>query len=275
MLYISDNIGFVYAISLDNGEILWIKNFEIPFKSKIKIFEKKIFLINQDNRILCLSTEDGAKNWDIRSIGSFIKTQNFLPASISKDGFLVTLVSSGDLVKSKVNNGKIFWSLNATASSFAHDTDFFSSSNIVLADEDVIFFASDSIFSFSFSNGYLNWMQDIKSSNTPIIDGKYIFLVSDDGYFLCLDRKTGKIIWSTNILKILKEKKRNTKITGFVMGSGKIYATTLNGFLIISSATLGNVESYKKIGDSITAPPVISEGSLYLLTENSKVYGFN
>ena len=59
------------------------------------------------------------------------------------------------------------------------------------------------------------------------------------------------------------------------MGSGKIYATTLNGFLIISSATLGNVESYKKIGDSITAPPVISEGSLYLLTENSKVYGFN
>ena len=118
-------------------------------------------------------------------------------------------------------------------------------------------------------------MQDIKSSNTPIIDGKYIFLVSDDGYFLCLDRKTGKIIWSTNILKILKEKKRNTKITGFVMGSGKIYATTLNGFLIISSATSGNVESYKKIGDSITAPPVISEGSLYLLTENSKIYGFN
>ncbi len=275
VLYISDNIGFVYAISLDNGEILWIKNFEIPFKSKIKIFEKKIFLINQDNRILCLSTEDGAKNWDIRSIGSFIKTQNFLSASISKDGFLVTLVSSGDLVKSKVNNGKIFWSLNATASSFAHDTDFFSSSNIVLADEDVVFFASDSIFSFNYSNGYLNWMQDIKSSNTPIIDGKYIFLVSDDGYFLCLDRKTGKIIWSTNILKILKEKKRNTKITGFVMGSGKIYATTLNGFLIISSATLGNVESYKKIGDSITAPPVISEGSLYLLTENSKVYGFN
>ena len=275
VLYVSDNIGFVYAIHLNDGKIIWIKKFDIPFKSKIKVFEKKIFLINQDNRILCLKTKDGSKIWDIRSIGSFIKTQNFLPLSISKDGFLVTLVSSGDLVKSSPDNGKIFWSLNATASSFAHDTDFFTASNIVISDDDVIFFASDAIYSFNFSNGYLNWKQDIKSNNTPIIDGDFVFSISNDGYFICLERKNGKIIWSTNILKILKEKKRETKITGFVMGSGKIYATTLNGYLIISSASSGNVESFKKIGGTITAPPVISEGSLYLLTENSKIYGFN
>ena len=275
IIYVSDNIGFVYAIRSDNGEIVWIKNFEIPFKSKIKIYDKKIFLINQDNRILCLETADGTKIWDIRSISSFIKTQNFLPVSISKDGFLVTLVSSGDLVKSNISNGKIYWSLNAIASSFAHDTDFFNSSNIVLVEDEVIFLASGSIYSFNFSNGYLNWKQDVESNNTPIIDGQYIFLVSNDGFFVCLERKNGNIIWSTNILKILKEKKRETKISGFVMGSGKIYATTLNGFLITSSATSGDVESYKKIGDTITAPPIISEGSLYLLTENSKIYGFN
>ena len=274
-LYISDNLGFVYAMSLDNGEILWIKNFEVPFKSKIKIFEKKILLINQDNRIMCLKIEDGTKNWDIRSIGSFIKTQNFLPVSISKDGFLITLVSSGDLVKSKVSNGKIFWSLNATASSFAHDTDFFSASNIVLVDNDVIFFASDSIYSFNFSNGFLNWAKEIKSTITPIVDGKNIFLITNNGYFLCLKKESGEINWSTNILKILKEKKRNTKITGFVMGSGKVYATTHNGYLITSSATTGITESYKKIGDTITSSPVISEGSLYVLTESSKIYGFN
>ena len=129
--------------------------------------------------------------------------------------------------------------------------------------------------SFNFSNGYLNWKLNAKSNSTPIIDGHYVFLISNSGYFICLERKNGKIIWSTNILKILKKKKRETKITGFVMGSGKIYATTLNGYLIISSASSGNVESFKKIGNTITAPPVISEGSLYLLTENSKIYGFN
>ena len=56
------------------------------------------------------------------------------------------------------------------------------------------------------------------------------FLISDNGYYVNLDRNSGKIIWSTNILKILKKKKQMTQITGFIMGSGKIYATTLNGY---------------------------------------------
>ena len=69
-IYIADNLGFIYAISLDSGEVIWIKNHGIPLKSKIKIYEGKIFLINQDNRILALNEKDGSVIWDIRSIFS-------------------------------------------------------------------------------------------------------------------------------------------------------------------------------------------------------------
>ena len=124
-------------------------------------------------------------------------------------------------------------------------------------------------------NGYLNWKKDIGSKNTPIIDGNNVFLVSDNGYFVNLDRQTGKIIWSTNILKVLKKKKQKTRITGFIMGSGKIYAVSLNGYLIVCSAVSGNVEYSKKIGDTITTAPIISDGSLYLLTEKPRIFGFN
>ena len=83
--------------------------------------------------------------------------------------------------------------------------------------------------------------KNIASTNTPIIDGKNIFLISDNGYFVNIDKISGKIIWSTYILKNLKKKKQMTRITGFVLGSGKIYAVTLNGYLIISSAYSGKV----------------------------------
>ena len=66
-----------------------------------------------------------------------------------------------------------------------------------------------------------------------------------------------------------------TRITGFVMGSGKIYAVSLNGYLIVCSAVSGNTEYFRKIGDTIMAAPIISNGSLYILTENSKILGFN
>ena len=44
--------------------------------------------------------------------------------------------------------------------------------------------------------------------------------------------------------------------------------------LIVASATSGKVENFKKVSDSILSSPIISEGSLYILTENSKILGF-
>ena len=274
-VYISDNIGFIYALNLDDGELIWVKNHGIPLKSKIKVFDDKIFLINQDNRLISLNVKDGSKVWDIRTISSFIKTQNFLSLAISEEGHVVALNSSGDLLKAKAKNGTVLWSLNALRSSFAHATDFFTSSGVVIHDDDVFFSAGKSILSVSLKNGTINWQQEANSVATPIVDEKNIFAVTDNGFFLILDRDTGNIISSSNILKSLKKKKQLTKITGFIMGSGKIYSVTSNGYLIVSSAISGRAEYSRKIGDTITSSPVINEGKLYILTEDSRIIGFN
>jgi len=272
-IYVADNIGFIYSINLSNGKVVWIKNHGIPFKSQIKVFENKIFLINHDNRVICLDIEKGSKLWDVRAISSFIKTQNFLPVAISQQGDVVALTSSGDLLKLNSMTGQVYWSLNITGSTSG--TDFFRSSEIVIHDNEIIFSGLSKAFSFDLSNGYLNWEKNIGPANTPIVDGNNIFLITNNGYFINLNRDSGEIIWSTNILKILKKKKRNTQISGFIMGSGKIYATTLNGYLIVCSANSGKIEFFKKIGGQIAAEPIISNGSLYILTEKPMITGFN
>ena len=128
----------------------------------------------------------------------------------------------------------------------------------------------------------LLWKTPLKAEGhaSPIVHGNRVYIVgclkaSQERALVCLDAHSGKIIWSTNILKVLKKKKQSTKITGFIMGSGKIYATTLNGYLIVCSAVSGNIEYFKKIGDQIIAAPIINNGSLYILTENSRILGFN
>ena len=59
------------------------------------------------------------------------------------------------------------------------------------------------------------------------------------------------------------------------MGSGKIYAVTLNGYLIVSSATTGKVEKFVKIGDPIRSAPIINNGKLFIYTKNSRIIGFS
>ena len=274
-IYVIDNIGFIYAISLNSGKLVWIKNHGIPIKSNIKIFDNKIFFINQDNRLLCLNAKDGSKIWDIRSTTSFIKSQNFLSLALSKQGDVIAINSSGDLLKIKGSNGKIYWSLNTLSSILVDATDFFESSEIVIDNDDIIFSAGPSIFSYNLSNGKMNWEQELSSIGTPIIDGKNIFFVTENGYFVIMNKNTGKIISSNNILKILKRKKQITKIAGYIMGSGKIYSVTLNGYLIVSSAISGKVESFKKIGDTILSSPIINNDKLYILTKNSRIFGLN
>ena len=274
-IYIADNIGFIYSIDLDDGKVVWIKNHGIPIKSNIKIYKNKIFLINQDNRIFCLNTKNGSKIWDIRLVSSFIKLQNFLSTAISKQGDIVTINSSGDLLKVNANDGRVAWVLSTLESTLAHATDFFKSSEIVIVDENIFFSSKSSIFSYDLNTGQINWKQEVSSIGAPIVDGKNIFILTKNGYFVIIDKDTGKIISSTNILKILKKQKQSTKITGFIMGSGKIYSVTLNGYLIVSSPVSGKVEYFKKIGDPVISAPIINNGKLYILTKNSRIYGFD
>ena len=90
-----------------------------------------------------------------------------------------------------------------------------------------------------------------------------------------MNKNNGKIISSNNIFKILKKRKQKTKITGFIMGSGKIYSVTLNGYLIVSSAALGKAEYFTNIGDAIISAPIINNGKLYILTKKSRIIGLN
>ena len=274
-IYIADNVGFIYALDSNTGRLIWIKNYGIPIRSKIKVFEDKIYLIDQDNKIICLSSKDGSQIWDILSISSFIKTQDLLSLAVSKTGHLFSINSAGDLFKVDSSKGKIIWSRSTSMSPYATDTDFFKSSDIVITNNEIIFSAESSIYSYKINNGEMNWETKLKSIASPIVDGGNIFLITENGFFIILDKDTGAIVSSTNILKILKKRKRETKITGFIMGSGKIYSLTLNGHLIVSSAFSGKVEYSKKIGDQIKVSPIINNGKLYILTENSKIIGFN
>ena len=274
-IYIADNIGFIYAIAIDSGKLIWIKNHGVPFKSKMKIFDNKIFLMNQDNKLFSFRTKDGSIIWNFTSLSSFIKSQNYLSLALSKQGDVIAITSLGDLLKINSKNGDIVWSLNTLGTMLPDVTDFFESSDIVIANESIIFSTQTTLFSCDLHSGMINWKKDLSSVAAPIIDGKNIFFVTENGYFVILNLDTGEIISSTNVLKILKKRKQSTKITGFIMGSGKIYSVTSNGYLIVSSATSGEVENFLNIKDPITSTPVISDGKLFIYTENSRILGFN
>ena len=195
--------------------------------------------------------------------------------AIAEQGDLIALSSAGDLYRININSGEVYWTSNAIESLQPDASDFFESSEVVINKNEIIFSGGLSTFSYDLQNGSINWSENIASVAIPIIIKDNIFLVTKNGYLAIIKKDTGKIIFANNIFKVLKKKYRETKVTGFIMGSGKIYSLTSNGFLIVSSATSGKVEYHKKIGHPVISFPIISNGKLFILTENSKIIGFN
>ena len=83
-LIVSDNFGYIYNLNKNNGKIKWAKNYNVPFKSNIKIDNDNIFLINQDNKFYIISAKTGKQILDLETFPSLLKTNTKTNVSLDK-----------------------------------------------------------------------------------------------------------------------------------------------------------------------------------------------
>ena len=57
--YISDNLGYLYALDYEQDNILWAKNYKVPFRSNLKISGEKIIVSNQNNNLFLINKKNG------------------------------------------------------------------------------------------------------------------------------------------------------------------------------------------------------------------------
>ena len=51
IIYVGDNLGYLYALDYIDGKLLWAKYFQIPFKSNLKIIDDTIVLADANNSL--------------------------------------------------------------------------------------------------------------------------------------------------------------------------------------------------------------------------------
>ena len=58
-IFVSDNLGYLYAYNYQIGKILWAKNFKSPFRSNIKLLKNKIAAANEKNEFILFNKKNG------------------------------------------------------------------------------------------------------------------------------------------------------------------------------------------------------------------------
>ena len=275
ILYFADNLGFVYAINPDSGEIIWIENYKTEFNSSIKIKNSNIYLLTKDNKLFSIKLSDGTVNWILSTENSFIKTNAKLALAITPEEYIYFINSAGNFYKVDKKWGKIVWSIPAIDNIDKFSADFFETSDIVI-DGNLAFFSNlfAGTTAVNILNGSFLWRANIKSNLRPIISKQSIYILSSNGYLINLHKNKGNVNWSVNLLSKVKKVSEKDTLNNFILASSKIYVSTKEGYLLVCSAHNGKVEKVLKITKSINNF-IISKNHLYILTNKSKLIGLN
>ena len=269
-LLVADNIAKYYSINLKSGELNWSKTNNYPFNSNIKKHKDKMFVVDYKNILRCYKIKDGSECWNVQTEDSFT-ISNTKYSLIILDNKVFFSNSIGDITAVDIENGLIIWQLPTQKSNIINETYNFKVSKLV-SDGTSIFFSNNKneFYSVDIKTGTINWINEINSSVMPILIGKLIISISNNGHLYVLDKNQGNIIRITDLFINYKEKNRK-KIypIGFVIGNKKIYLTNSDGKLIIAGIEDGKIIKIEKVSGALVSEPFIFNNNLYVVRNGS------
>ena len=282
IIYAADNLGYMYAINIENQKIIWAKNFGVPFRSNIKIIDNLIFLSNQENELLAVNLSNGEKMWQFRTTPQLLKSSFINNILIDKTNENVLFLNNyGELYSINYKTRNINWLKAFKSFSSTDKNDLFIGTPLSLKSKSLIISTGKIIANVNPISGIITWTKNIPSKVKPILTEKHIFVISDNKLLICLNKASGSVLWSTNIVKRSKEKDRKSKyknldfIKTILIVDGKLFLFSDAGFLLTFELQNGNLISLDRIlKKQLGSEPVFSEGNMYLFNKSSQLFKF-
>lgn len=272
IIYASDNIGYLYAIDYLEKKLLWAKNFNVPFRSNLRILEDKIILSDTNNVLYFVNKLDGIRLKNIPTEQNNLKS-SFVNSITLENNSILYLNTYGSLYSINFN-GRINWFLNLNRSLDINPTNLFYS-NSQISNEGIVILSTDpNLYIFDAKNGFVRKKISISSIQEPIISNKYLYLITKDNLLVCIDVTSGEIIYSLDIVdkiaNFLDTKKRLIKIKKFFIVNNKIMIFLNNSYLVKFSSN-GTIIDINKLPSKLNTQPIFANNSMMYINNKNKL----
>jgi outer membrane protein assembly factor BamB len=99
---------------------------------------------------------------------------------------------------------------------------------------------------------------------TPVTDGRYLYIVRDNGVMFCLDAKTGHTIYGPQRLK------PGTYSGSPVLADSKLYVTNEDGVtVVVKAGPQFELLAENDFGEYTLSSPAVSDGQIFIRTESA------
>ena len=277
LLYVSDNIGYLYAYNYLENVIVWAKKFDAPFRSNLKVDDKKLFLADENNNLFIIESKNGNILRKIPSEEVLVKNDFKNNIAINKKD-LFFLNNFGSLYSVNKKNLRINWFINVNTSLESNIEKLFSSNEIQIFDDNLIISTDNILQVLNNKNGSTKFKIPISSQISPIINKDYIFIVSNNNLLISVQISTGKIIYSYEINKLISDylnsKKKKVQVNLIRLINSQIFVFLNNSFVVKFDID-GELKDIYKLPKRINSNPIFVENSLIYLNNKNKLIILN
>lgn len=277
VIYVTDNIGYIYAYDYNNNEVLWAKNYKVPFRSNLKITSNKVVTSNQNNDLFILDKYNGNLIKQIPSEETIINN-SFVNSIALSDDEIFFLNSYGSLYSIDINDFNLNWFMNLNQSLDLNLANLFLGSEIVYYNKKIFLSSNNNFYVIDSKNGSIINKKNFSSVLKPIVTNNYIFIITENNFLVSMNSQTGAIIYSyeisQKIAKFINSKKRSLGIKNLMLVNDTLFIF-LNNSHIIKFNIRGEIDEIIKLPSYLSSQPIFIDNFLLYLNKKNKLLLIN
>ncbi len=273
IIYVSDNLGYLYAYNYYEKKILWAKKYKVPFRSNLKILESLLIASNQNNELIFFDKKNGNIVKLIPTEEDNIKNEFINNLSLDKKN-LYFLNSFGSLYSVDLENIDINWFINLNQSIDLNPSNLFLGNQIINKNNKIVISANKNTYIIDSENGSIINKFNFSTHLKPIIYENYIFFITKNNLLICLDVKNSDILYSYDIDRSIADfldiEKQNAVFKTFMLMNNQIFIFLENSH-ILNFKMNGSLNTIYKLPSKIRSQPIIIDGSILYLNKKNKL----
>jgi len=278
VLFATSAYGQVFALNPANGERLWEQTAGTPFRVAPAVAEGRVFAISFDNQLTALAAADGRVLWTHTGIAEDAGLIGGAVPAV-EGGIVVAPYSSGELFGLRVENGRVVWQDQLVrlqrVAPLAALSEIRGSPAV---DRNLVYAVSHSgrMAAIDHRSGDRIWERDLEGVEMPWVAGEFIYMVTTQAEVICLSRRDGRIRWVSQLQRYENESKQSGLIqwTGPVLGGDRLILLSSHSRAVSLSPYTGEQLGELKLPSPAYVPPLIADGTLYIITDSAELIAY-
>jgi hypothetical protein len=272
IIYVSDNLGYLYSFDYDSNKINWAVNYKLPFKSNLKITNEKIITADVNNNLVIFSKKNGGIIELIPTESTTITNEFINNISKNKENIFF-LNSYGSLYSINSETMRFNWFINLNSSLSLNQSSLFNGSQIINTDEKIVVSSNKSTYLIDSKTGTILKKYNFSSLVKPIINNNICFFITKNNFLVAVNLENFKILFSQDInlrvSQFLNSKKKELSFKEMMLLNDEIYIF-LNNSYILNFENNGMIKKINKLPSKINSSPIVINSSIIFLNKNNK-----